>query len=145
MKGKRYPNMICAGEARHDWLEEESFTECLWRMPMNGDAPVLSRKCQANKISYITTKRSEVGLSEVASGRLRCRIVRRGEQRFMDKRLLSQVLDGAAFPMVILALAVSQVKVNPHRKGTFRETKGVAVEARMGGPTEQKAKEAKVH
>jgi hypothetical protein len=61
----------------------------------------------------------------------------------MDKRLLSQVLDGAAFPMGILALGVSQVKVKPHRKGTFREVKGVAAEARMGDPAEQKAKEAK--
>jgi hypothetical protein len=63
----------------------------------------------------------------------------------MDKRLLSQLLDGAAFPMVMVAVAVSQVKVNPHRKGTFREAKGAAVEARMGEPAEQKAKEAKLH
>ena len=63
----------------------------------------------------------------------------------MDKRLLSQLLDGAAFPMVMVAIAVSQVKVNPHRKGTFREAKGVAVEAQMGDPAQQKAEEAKVH
>ena len=63
----------------------------------------------------------------------------------MDKRLLSQLLDGAAFPMVMLALAVSQVEVNPHRKGTFREVKGVAPEAQMGDPAQQKAEEAKVH
>jgi hypothetical protein len=63
----------------------------------------------------------------------------------MDKRLLSQLLDGAAFPMVMVAVAVSQVKVNPHRKGTFREVKGAAVEARMGEPAEQKPKEAKLH
>jgi hypothetical protein len=63
----------------------------------------------------------------------------------MDKRLLSQLLNGAAFPMVMLALAVSQVKVNPHRKGTFREVKGVAAEAQMGDPAQQKAEEAKVH
>ena len=66
-------------------------------------------------------------------------------QRIMDKRLLSQLLDGAAFPMVMVAVAVSQVKVNPHRKGTFREGKGVAVEAQIGDPAEQKAKKAKVH
>jgi hypothetical protein len=41
----------------------------------------------------------------------------------MDKRLLSQLLDGAAFPMVMVAVAVSQVKVNPHRKGTFVRAK----------------------
>jgi hypothetical protein len=63
----------------------------------------------------------------------------------MDKRFLSQLLDGAAFPMVMVAVAVSQVKVNPHRKGTFREVKGAAGEAQMGGPPEQKTKEAKVH
>ena len=63
----------------------------------------------------------------------------------MDKKLLSQLLDGAAFPMVMVAVAVSQVKVNPHRKGTFREAKGVAEEAQMGDPAQQKAEEAKVH
>jgi len=47
--------------------------------------------------------------------------------------------------MVMVAVAVSQVKVNPHRKGTFREGKGVAVEAQIGDPAEQKAKKAKVH
>jgi hypothetical protein len=60
----------------------------------------------------------------------------------MDKRLLSQLLDGAAFPMVMVAVAVSQVKVSPHRKGTFREVKGVAIEAQMGDLAEQKAKKA---
>ena len=63
----------------------------------------------------------------------------------MDKRLLSQLLDGAAFPMVMLALAVSQVKVNPHRKGKYGDAKGVAEEAQMGDPAQQKAEEAKVH
>jgi hypothetical protein len=58
----------------------------------------------------------------------------------MDKRLLSQLLDGAAFPMVMVAVAVSQLKVNPHRKGTFREVKGAHVEAQMGDLAEQKLK-----
>jgi len=62
----------------------------------------------------------------------------------MDKRLLSQLLDGAAFPVVMVAIAVSQVKVNPHRKGKFREAKGVALEAQIGDPAEQKVKKAKV-
>jgi len=66
-------------------------------------------------------------------------------QRIMDKRLLSQLLDGAAFPMVMVAVAVSQLKVNPHRKGKFHEAKRVAIEAQIGDPAEQKAKEAKVH
>jgi hypothetical protein len=34
----------------------------------------------------------------------------------MDKRLLSQVLDGAAFPAIMLALAVSQIKVGHNHK-----------------------------
>jgi hypothetical protein len=61
----------------------------------------------------------------------------------MDKRLLSQLLDGAAFPMVMVAVAVSQVKVNPHRKDKVGEAKGVAIEAQMGDPAEQKSKKAK--
>ena len=56
----------------------------------------------------------------------------------MDKRLLSQLLDGAAFPVVMVAIAVSQVKVNPHRKGKFREAKGVALEAQIGDPANKK-------
>ena len=62
----------------------------------------------------------------------------------MDKRLLSQLLDGAAFPMVMVAVAVSQVKVNPYRKDKFREAKGVAIEAQIRDRAEQKAKKAKV-
>ena len=65
-------------------------------------------------------------------------------QRIMDKRLLSQLLDGAAFPMVMVAVAVSQLKVNPHRKGKFHEVKGVAIEAQIEDPAEQKAKKAEV-
>jgi len=83
------------------------------------------------------------GLSKVAHGRLRCLIIERTKQRLMDKRLLSQLLDGAAFPLVMVAVAVSQVKVNPHRKGKLPEAKGVAIEAPIGDPAEQKAKKAK--
>jgi hypothetical protein len=61
----------------------------------------------------------------------------------MDKRFLSQLLDGAAFPMVMVAVAVSQVNVNPHRKGKLPEAKGVAIETQRD-PVEQKAKKAKV-
>jgi hypothetical protein len=62
----------------------------------------------------------------------------------MDKRLISQLLNGAAFPMVMIAIAISQVKVNPHRKGKFHVAKGVGIEAQIGDPAEQKAKKAKV-
>ena len=63
----------------------------------------------------------------------------------MDKRLLSQLLDGAAFPIVMVAVAVSQVNVNPHRKGKFHQAKRLAIEAQIGDPAEQKWKKAKVH
>jgi hypothetical protein len=62
----------------------------------------------------------------------------------MDKRLLSQLLDGAAFPMVMVAVAVSQVKVHPQPTGKFREAKGIGIEAQMGDSAGQKAKKAKV-
>jgi hypothetical protein len=55
MKGQLYPIMICTPWARDDQREGEPFTECLWHMDMNGDAPVLRRKCPVNKISYIIT------------------------------------------------------------------------------------------
>jgi hypothetical protein len=42
--------------------------------------------------------------------------------------------------MVMVAVAVSQVKVNPHQEGTFREVKGVAVEAQIGDPLNKKPK-----
>jgi hypothetical protein len=40
----------------------------------------------------------------------------------MNKSLLSQLLDGAAFPVVMLAVAVSQIKVRPNQKDTLRHS-----------------------
>jgi hypothetical protein len=62
----------------------------------------------------------------------------------MDKRLLSQLLDGAAFPMVMVAIAVSQVKVNPHQKGKLHEAKRAPIEGQIGDTVEQKPKKATV-
>jgi len=61
----------------------------------------------------------------------------------MDKRLLSQLLDGAAFPMVMVAVAVSQVKVNPHRTGKSREAKGVANRSAARRPRGTKSEKSK--
>jgi hypothetical protein len=37
----------------------------------------------------------------------------------MDKNLLSELLDGAAFPAIMLAVAVSQMNVEPNQKNTL--------------------------
>jgi hypothetical protein len=49
----------------------------------------------------------------------------------MNKHSLSQILDGAAFPAIILAIAVSQTKVGPYRKNAHFQGKGVAEELRV--------------
>jgi len=38
----------------------------------------------------------------------------------MDKRLLSQLLDDSAFPLIVLAMAVSQFKLEPLRRPHLR-------------------------
>jgi hypothetical protein len=38
----------------------------------------------------------------------------------MDKRLLSQLLDDSAFPLLVLAMAVSQLKLGPLRRPHLR-------------------------
>jgi len=63
----------------------------------------------------------------------------------MDKRSLSQRLDGAAFPAIILAIAVSQIKVGPHRRNTHLQSKGVAEQLRVDEGFEQRVKKAQVH
>jgi hypothetical protein len=50
----------------------------------------------------------------------------------MDKRSISQLLDGAAFPAIILAVAVSQMKVAHHKKNTPGRDKRLAAELRVG-------------
>lgn len=50
----------------------------------------------------------------------------------MNKSLISELLDGAAFPVIMLAVAVSQVKVGPNRKDTLRHGGQVAAGLQMG-------------
>jgi hypothetical protein len=59
----------------------------------------------------------------------------------MNKSLLSQLLDGAAFPVVMLAVAVSQIKVGPNQKDTLRHSGRVAAEPQMGDRVQQNAEE----
>jgi len=40
----------------------------------------------------------------------------------MNKSLLSRVLDGAAFPVMMLAVGVSQIKIGPNQKERFVTT-----------------------
>jgi hypothetical protein len=48
----------------------------------------------------------------------------------MNKSSLSQLLDGAAFPVIMLAVAVSQIKVEPNRKDALRHGGRVTAELR---------------
>jgi hypothetical protein len=63
----------------------------------------------------------------------------------MNKRSLSQILDGAAFPAIILAIAVSQAKVGPHRRNARLQGKGVAGQVRVDEGFEQRVKKSQVH
>jgi hypothetical protein len=63
----------------------------------------------------------------------------------MNKSLLSQLLDGAAFPAMMLAVAVSQIKVGPKQRDTLRQGKRLAAELQVGARVEQKSKEAQAH
>jgi hypothetical protein len=46
----------------------------------------------------------------------------------MNKSLLSELLDGAAFPAMMLAAAVSQINVSPEQGDAPRQDKGVSEE-----------------
>jgi len=59
----------------------------------------------------------------------------------MNKSSLSQLLDGAAFPVIMLAVAVSQIKVGPNRKDTLRHGGRAAAELQLGDRVQQNAKE----
>lgn len=61
------------------------------------------------------------------------------------KSLLSQLLDGATFPAMILAVAVSQIKVSPHQRKTLGHDKRLAAELRVGDSVDQKGKEVEGH
>ena len=43
----------------------------------------------------------------------------------MKKSLLSELLDGAAFPAIMLAAAVSQINVSPEQGDALRQDKGL--------------------
>ena len=58
----------------------------------------------------------------------------------ISKRFLSQILDGAAFPTIMLAIAVSQIKVSSHPRNNFHRGKLPAAELQAGDRVEQKAK-----
>jgi hypothetical protein len=58
---------------------------------------------------------------------------------------LSQLLDGAAFPAIMLAVAVSQINVEPDRKDTLRHGGQVAAELQMGDRVQQNAEEYGFH
>jgi hypothetical protein len=60
----------------------------------------------------------------------------------MDKKLLSQLLDGAAFRAVMLAIAVSQIDIGPHQKNSVLQGKMLKAERRLGGRAEERSKEA---
>lgn len=60
----------------------------------------------------------------------------------MNKSLLSQLLDGAACPAMMLAIAVSQINVGPKQRDTIRQGKRQAAELQLCDRVEQKAKEA---
>ena len=59
----------------------------------------------------------------------------------MNKSLLSQLLDGAAFPVIMLAVAVSQIEVGPNQKDMLRHGGRVAAELQMGDRVQQNAEE----
>ena len=61
----------------------------------------------------------------------------------MNKSLLSEVLDGAAFPAIMLAVAVSQLKVGPHRKNTVGQGTRVGVELQADDGVERKTLKAR--
>ena len=63
----------------------------------------------------------------------------------MDKSLLSQLLDGAAFPAIMLAVAVSQIRVGPNQRNTLHQDAKLAAEVQAGDRVEQKAKQAQGH
>ena len=60
----------------------------------------------------------------------------------MNKSLLSQVLDGAAFPAIMIAIAVSPINVSPLQRDAIQIGKTVTAEVRASDGDEKKAKGA---
>jgi hypothetical protein len=63
----------------------------------------------------------------------------------MNRSVLSETLNGAAFPAVILALAVSQINVDPGQRSTRPEGKTLPAEIQWDNLAEQKATKAQGH
>jgi hypothetical protein len=63
----------------------------------------------------------------------------------MDKRLLSQLLDGAAGPAILLAVAVSQMNVEPNREDSLRNRERPPAGRQMEDPLQRKAENARNH
>ena len=59
----------------------------------------------------------------------------------MNRMVLSEVLDGAAFPAVMLALAVSQINGDPSQRNTLDYLRNF----QWGKSAELKAKKAQGH
>jgi hypothetical protein len=59
----------------------------------------------------------------------------------MNKSSLSQLLDGAAFPVIMLGVAVSQIQVGPNRKDALRHGGRVTAELQMGDRAQPNAEE----
>jgi len=69
-------------------------------------------------------------------------MIKQGDTAIMNKSLLSQVLDGAAFPTIMLAVAVSPLNVGPRQRDPLHKGKSPVAEAQVGDRVEQKVKPA---
>ncbi len=63
----------------------------------------------------------------------------------MSKSLLLQLLDDAAFPAIMLAAAVSQIKVGPYQKEALRDGRQFAASLQIGHRVQQNAGKARRH
>jgi len=58
----------------------------------------------------------------------------------MNKKLLSQLLDGAAFPAIMLAIAVGQMTVAPDQGNTSGQGKRATMPLNAAAGVQQQAK-----
>lgn len=63
----------------------------------------------------------------------------------MKRSLLSEILDGAASPAIMLAVAVSQIDIGPNQKDTLHHRGQLTVELKMSDRSQQKAIDAPGH
>jgi hypothetical protein len=63
----------------------------------------------------------------------------------MKRTLLSEILDGAASPAIMLAVAVSQFNIGPNQKDTLHQRGQLTVELKMSDRVQQKATNARGH